>query len=87
LTYFDNNSIEVDFILNLNGVVSAVEVKSGRKKQSRSLGIVMSEKYGVKRGIKLENSNVYVDERGIEHYPIFAAAFMGSLSGASDDVR
>jgi len=37
---------------------------------------VMSEKYKVERGIKLEITNVFVDEAGVEHYPLFAAAFL-----------
>lgn len=81
LTYFEKNgSLEVDFVLNLNGVASAVEVKSGNNKRSKSLSVVMSDKYRVKRGIKLENSNVFIDDGGVEHYPIFAAAFMDSLA-------
>jgi len=77
LTYFEKKgSLELDFILNLNGIVSAIEVKSGNNKQSKSLGVILSDKYKVKRGIKLENTNVLVDEKNIEHYPIFAAAFL-----------
>jgi len=30
----------------------------------------------VKRGIKLEKTNIYVDEAGVEHYPLFAVAFL-----------
>ncbi len=33
----------------------------------------------MKRFIKLENGNIRVDEDGVEHYPIFAAAFMDSM--------
>jgi hypothetical protein len=36
----------------------------------------MSEKYNVERGIKLERTNVYADDAGVEHYPLFAAAFL-----------
>jgi len=80
LTYFERKGkLELDFILNLNGVVSAVEVKSGNNRQSKSLGVIMSDKYKVGRGIKLEDTNVMVDENGVEHYPVFAAAFIRSL--------
>jgi len=81
LFYFEKNgTLEIDFILNLNGVATAIEVKSGNDKQSKSLRSMMSEKYKVKRGIKLQNNNVFVDDRDVEHYPIFAAAFMRSMN-------
>ena len=81
LFYFEKNgTLEIDFILNLNGVATAIEVKSGNDKQSKSLRSMMSEKYKVKRGIKLQNNNVFVDDRNVEHYPIFAAAFMRSMN-------
>jgi len=77
LMYFERKSrIENDFILNLDGIVTALEVKSGNNKQSKSLDAVMSDKYNVGRGIKLERTNIYVDEKGVEHYPLFAAAFL-----------
>jgi len=77
LVYFEKKGkIELDFILNPDGVVAAMEVKSGNNTKAKSLDSVMSEKYGVKRGIKLEKTNTYVDEKGVEHYPLFAAAFL-----------
>lgn len=77
LTYFERKGrLEVDFVLNIDGTVTALEVKSGNNKQSKSLDVLMSEKYNVGRGIKLEKTNVYVDETGVEHYPLFAAAFL-----------
>ena len=81
LFYFETKgTLEIDFILNLNGTATAIEVKSGNNKQSKSLGSVMSDKYKVQRGIKLSDTNTFVDERGVEHYPIFAAAFMRSMN-------
>jgi len=80
LTYFEKNgSLEIDFILNLNGIVSAIEVKSGVNRRAKSLNVLMSPKYNVKRGMMLETRNIFVDEKGVEHYPMFAAAFMRSL--------
>lgn len=76
LTYFESKgTLEVDFVLNLDGNVTALEVKSGSNKQSKSLDAVMS-RYNVKRGIRLEMSNIHTDENGIEHYPLFAIAFL-----------
>lgn len=78
LTYFERRgTLEVDFVANLNGTVAAIEVKSGSNRQAKSLGVVMT-RYGV-RGIMFERSNIYVDDRGVEHYPLFAAAFMDSI--------
>jgi predicted AAA+ superfamily ATPase len=80
LMYFEKNgSLEIDFILNLDGIVSAIEVKSGINRKAKSLNMLMSPKYTVKRGIMLEGRDIFVDEKGVEHYPIFAAAFMRSL--------
>ena len=77
LAYFERKGkLEVDFVMNLDGNVTALEVKSGNNRQSKSLDVLRSEKYGLKKGIKLENTNVYVDEKGVEHYPLFAAAFL-----------
>jgi predicted AAA+ superfamily ATPase len=85
LAYFEKKSrLEVDFIVNTDGTVTALEVKSGNNKQAKSLGIIMSEKYKVKRGIKLEKTNVETDENRVEHYPLFAAAF---LFPRKDDYR
>jgi predicted AAA+ superfamily ATPase len=86
LFYFERKSgLEVDFIVNLGGTAAAIEVKSGNNSNSKSLKTVMSEAYKVRRGIKFENSNIFVDDAGVEHYPQFAAAFLlpdhPSLSG------
>ena len=75
--------IEVDFIVDLGGELSAIEVKSGKNRRAGSLKKLRTDPkytiYPVKRFIKLENGNIRVDEDGVEHYPIFAAAFMDSM--------
>jgi predicted AAA+ superfamily ATPase len=77
LTYFERKGrLEVDFVLSIDGEVAALEVKSGNNSKSKSLDSLMSERYNVSRGIKLERANVHSDNRGIEHYPLFAAAFI-----------
>jgi Predicted ATPase (AAA+ superfamily) len=77
LLYFEKKGkLEVDFVLNIKGIVTAVEVKSGNNRQSKSLDVLMSEKYKVQRGIKLEKSNIFVDDAGVEHYPLFAIEFL-----------
>ncbi len=39
----------------------------------------MSDKYKVRRGLLFEKTNIHVDESGVEHYPLFAAAFIRCL--------
>jgi predicted AAA+ superfamily ATPase len=85
LTYFDKQGkLEVDFILITGTEVTALEVKSGNNRQSKSLDSMMSDKYKVKRGIKLEKTNIYVDEKGVEHYPLFTASFIECLGALPD---
>lgn len=80
LTYFERRgTLEIDFVLNMGGRIAAIEVKSGNNRQSKSLDVIMSDMYRVDRGIKMEPTNVHTDDNGIEHYPIFAAAFLDSL--------
>ena len=69
-------AVELDFILDPDGDVAALEMKSSNNTKAKSLKSIMSEKYGVERGIILEKTNIYVDENGVEHYPLFAAAFL-----------
>ena len=79
LMYFsrDNPRAEVDFVTVVRGRVCCVEVKSGENRDCRSLNRVMRD-YGT-GGIMFETRNVFVDEKGVEHYPLFAASFMDSI--------
>lgn len=76
--YFERkSSLEIDFILNLDGKATAVEVKSGNNKQAKSLNSILENYKTVTRYIKLEkNCNIYVDENNIEHYPLFMIMFL-----------
>lgn len=76
--YFERKSqLEVDFVLNIKGRVTAVEVKSGNNTQSKSLKSIINNYKTVSRYIKLEkNTNIYVDNLGIEHYPLFMIMFI-----------
>ena len=78
IMYFERkSSLEIDFILNLDGKATAVEVKSGNNKQSKSLKSIIDNYKTVKRYIKLENNiNIYIDDNGIEHYPLFMIMFI-----------
>ena len=68
------HEIEIDFLLVIGGRPTAVEVKSGRKRTCRSLNKAM-EDYGLK-GVMFDTTDIFVDDKGVEHFPIFAAAFM-----------
>lgn len=78
LTYFEKKSkLEIDFVINLNGVVTAIEVKSGNNTKAKSLDSIIENYKTVKRYMKFErDTNVYVDEKGIEHYPLFMIMFI-----------
>lgn len=75
--YYSNNSrrLEIDFVLNMNGLLSVMEVKSGRKKSAKSLIKVLNEDKVVKIAIKVSDSNLSVDENGVRHYPLFGPSF------------
>ena len=81
--FFSNNHLEIDFIVNISNNVSAMEIKSGNNKRARSLHSI-KENHGVKRRMKFELSDIFVDEDGVEHYPLFACAFADALKGNSD---
>ena len=76
--YFERKSkLEIDFILNLGGKVTAIEVKSGNNKQAKSLNSILANYKTVTRYMKFEKDcNVYVDEKKIEHYPLFMIMFL-----------
>lgn len=78
LFYFEKKSkLEIDFILNIDGAVAAIEIKSGHNKQAKSLKSIKDNYKTVSRYIMFENEvNVHVDENGIEHYPLFMIMFI-----------
>ncbi len=78
LMYFERKSkLEIDFILNLDGKVTAIEIKSGNNKQAKSLNSIIQNYKTVKRYMKFEKDcNVYIDEKNIEHYPLFMIMFV-----------
>ncbi len=67
--------MELDFVTNMGSDVTVIEVKSGKDREAPSLNKTIDDAR-FQRRIILERSNVHVDERGIEHYPLFAAAFL-----------
>lgn len=77
--YFSKDSLKIDFIAVLGTNMSAIEVKSGNNRQSKSLDSVKA-KYHVKRRIKFEKTNIYSDDDGVEHYPLFVCCFADRLA-------
>lgn len=69
-----DSTLEVDFVVSIEGDVSAIEVKSGRDKRAKSLR-TLSKSRSVSRAIKISDGNVFVDENGIENYPLFGPSF------------
>ena len=80
--YYANNNgknrMEIDFVLEFFEGLVAVEVKSGRSRNAPSLGKV-ADCFPVKRRIMFENGNIRTDDDGIQHLPLFAAAFIDAL--------
>lgn len=89
LTYYRVNKgdemMEIDFVTEMRGGIVAIEVKSGKDRTAPSINKI-GRYYDVRR-IVLENGNIRVDENGIEHYPLYAAAFMRSMEPPSRLVR
>lgn len=73
----DDSTLEVDFILNIGGTVTAMEVKSGRNKKAKSLSTLFTKNRTVARAIKVSDGNVFMDENGIENLPLFGPCFIG----------
>lgn len=69
------DKMELDFVVEKDLKISVLEVKSGRKKDYPSLGKV-GNVFEIHRRIMLEEDDVHLTDDGIEHYPLFAAAFV-----------
>lgn len=82
LRYYEktNSTLEIEFVINLQGSITAMEVKSGKKKKSKSLKMVFTTTHTVGRAIKLSEGNVFKDENGVEHYPLFGVCFFPDAS-------
>ncbi|MDO5862590.1 MAG: ATP-binding protein [Thermoplasmata archaeon] len=76
----DDDRIDVDFVLEFGGDILAIEVKSGKDRRSPSLSKVRDKYKQVNRRVKLEQTNIFVDDNGVEHYPLFAACFADMLA-------
>ena len=84
--YFEINKdgeprMEIDFVTMLGSEITAIEVKSGKKRRSASISGLKGSKYGVnvRRYIKFYNGNITNDDPDFEHYPMFCAGFADAL--------
>ncbi len=77
-----NSTLEIDFLIEYRGEVTALEVKSGMYDYPKSLITVMSDRYGVGKGILLADENIRTDGYGVVHMPLFAPAFFEPASFA-----
>ena len=78
--------MELDFIVELGDELAVIEVKSGRKREAPSLNKV-NKVFDVDRRIMFEQSNIHVSDDGIEHYPLFAAAFITDMCRGCSEVH
>ncbi len=70
LYWQSDGKAEVDFVLQLDGVVVPVEVKKGRRNRSKSLGI-FTEKYKSAYALRISKKN-FGFENGIKSVPLYA---------------
>lgn len=77
LYYFEYNStLEIDFFIRYNNIVTAVEVKSADNTRSKRLTSVISN-WGVEQGIKLSSKNLGINKDGkILSLPIYMVMFL-----------
>lgn len=70
--------MELDAVLEFWDGIAAVEVKSGKDRDAPSLKKTLNLP-SITHRIMFENGNISVDKDGIEHYPLFASAFMDEI--------
>ncbi len=90
LTYYRKDKgecrMELDFVLEFWEGIAVIEVKSGKDRTSPSLKTV-DNRFKIARKIMFENSNIYVDKNEVEHYPIFASAFINEMDINDSEVK
>ena len=73
----DDPRMEVDFVTIVGGRVCGVEVKSGSNRTCASLNRLIRERDA--GGIMFETRNIFTDDKGVRHLPLFAASFMDEI--------
>lgn len=77
------NRMELDFVAEIGDDPVVIEVKSGKDCEVPSL-TKASSVFKVDRRVMFEDMNVRISDDGVEHYPLYAAAFMDSMGGSQD---
>ena len=70
-----DSTLEIDFVTEFEGMPILLDVKSSRNKRAKSLSTLMKEKERKRKGFKIMDSNIEVDEQGIIHLPLYAPRF------------
>ena len=91
----EGSTLEIDFVINIEGTIHLLETKSGRNKRSKSLNMLLAEKDRKRIGLKLADGNVFTDTNGAIHLPLYGACFfkestvaeIGSLDPSSVNER
>lgn len=71
----DTTKKELDFLIQKNGIVIPIEVKSGNTRAT-SLTSVIKNKKDIPCGYKFIDSNMGINENGIITMPLYMAAFI-----------
>ncbi|MDO5862290.1 MAG: AAA family ATPase [Thermoplasmata archaeon] len=78
--YFEKKSkLEIDFVEYTKAGVAAIEVKSGENRTSKSLDALEENGYKAGARIKLEHGDIWTDDDGILHLPLWAAGFFSDI--------
>ncbi|MGN0098545.1 MAG: hypothetical protein ACI38Y_04395, partial [Candidatus Methanomethylophilaceae archaeon] len=78
-----DNRMELDFVVKIGRDLVVMEVKSGKDREAPSLSKVPSV-FKVDRRMMFEDTNIRISDDGVEHYPLYAAAFMDSMADPID---
>lgn len=78
----DDPRMGIDFVTMIGGRTCCIEVKSGSNRNCKSLNTAMASFDA--EGIMFETRNIFVDKKGVRHYPLFASAFMDSIDPVAD---
>ena len=73
-----DNRMELDFVITLKGKTAAIEVKSGNDVSALSLSKARNV-FGIENRIMFEENDIFTDDDGVRHYPLFASAFIDEL--------
>ena len=77
------NKMELDFVAEIGRDLAVIEVKSWKDHEAPSLSKVPSV-FKVERRVIFEDTNIRISDDGVEHYPLYASAFMDSMSDPID---